>query len=95
MAFDGIFAFNDLLAVGAVRALHEGGLRIPDDVALVGFDDLEEIRYTVPSISSVSPDRAWLADQAVRLLTERLSGKAGVVPRSIPAPVTLHERESS
>jgi len=93
--FDAVCAFNDLLAVGCVRALHEAGLKVPDDVAVVGFDDLAEVRYSVPTISSVAPDRAWLAEQAVRLLLERLSGDAGSAPRSVAAPVTLHVRESS
>jgi DNA-binding LacI/PurR family transcriptional regulator len=93
--FDGIFAFNDLLAVGAVRALHEAGLRVPDDVAVAGFDDLEEVRYTVPTITSVAPDRGWLAEQAVRLLVERLAGDVTAPPRVVSAQVALHVRESS
>lgn len=58
------------------------------------FDDLEEVRYVVPSISSVAPDRSWLAEQAVLLLVERLSGKTSP-PRRACATVTLHVRESS
>ena len=45
---DALFCFNDLLALGALRALHEAGVRVPEDVAVVGFDDIEEARYSTP-----------------------------------------------
>ena len=67
---DAVFCATDLLAIGAMFAVHRRGLRIPDDVAVVGFDDLEEGRYFIPSLSSVSPDKALIASTAVDLIVE-------------------------
>ncbi|MGP3534987.1 LacI family DNA-binding transcriptional regulator [Microbacterium sp. RD1] len=67
---DGVFAFNDLLALGAMHVLMTAGVRVPGDVALIGFDDIEEARYATPSLSSVSPDTAALARTAIELLLE-------------------------
>lgn len=71
LAPDGVFAFNDLLALGAMHVLSTSGLRIPDDVAVIGFDDIDEARYSTPALSSVSPDTAALARRAIDLLFEQ------------------------
>jgi DNA-binding LacI/PurR family transcriptional regulator len=68
--FDGIFAFNDLLALGAMHVLVTSGIRVPDDVAVIGFDDIHEARYSTPTLSSVAPDTAALARKAIDLLLE-------------------------
>ena len=68
LAPDGIFAFNDLLALGAMHVLITAGLRIPEDVAVIGFDDIEEARYSTPALSSVSPNTGLLARRAIDLL---------------------------
>jgi DNA-binding LacI/PurR family transcriptional regulator len=76
--FDALFCFNDLLALGALAALRQHGLRAPEDVAVAGFDDIEECAYSVPTLTTVSPDKAQLAIRAVRTLQARVSG--GEVP---------------
>lgn len=68
--FDGVFAFNDLLALGAMHVLVTSGIRVPDDVAVIGFDDIDEARYSTPTLSSVAPDTAALARKAIDLLFE-------------------------
>src|SRR5690606_30600784 len=55
---DAVFCFNDLLALGALRALSEAGVRVPDDVAVIGFDDIDDGRFSTPSLSTISPDKA-------------------------------------
>ncbi|CAM5725418.1 LacI family transcriptional regulator OS=Streptomyces tendae OX=1932 GN=F3L20_14805 PE=4 SV=1 [Streptomyces tendae] len=54
---DAVFAANDLMAIGALRTLHQAGRRVPDDVAVVGFDDIEAAAYTTPALTSVR--RSW------------------------------------
>lgn len=90
---DALFCFNDLLALGALRALHEAGLRVPADVAVVGFDDIEEGRYSVPTLTTVSPAKDRIAGTAVDLLVARLTAPAP--PRRVVAPYELVVRESS
>lgn len=94
---DAVFCFNDMLAVGALRACLTRGLRVPEDVALIGFDDVEEARYLTPSLSTVRPDRDQIARVAVRRLVERLDRRpaAGGETQDVTVPHTLVLREST
>lgn len=69
---DALLCLNDHLALGALRALHEAGLRAPDDLDVVGFDDIEAGRFSVPSLTTVAPDKAAIAAAAVSLLVDRI-----------------------
>lgn len=94
--FDAMFGMNDTLALGAMRVLQEAGLRIPDDVAVIGFDDLDEGRYSLPTLSTIDPGRLEIADTAVRVLQERISRRDGdEPPREFEARYQVIERESS
>jgi LacI family repressor for deo operon, udp, cdd, tsx, nupC, and nupG len=77
---DAVFAFNDTLALGAMRAVLRRGLRIPDDIAVVGIDDVAEAEYTTPPLSSVSPDLDEIACRALDLLDEQIGAGAGSRP---------------
>jgi DNA-binding LacI/PurR family transcriptional regulator len=95
---DAVFAYNDQMALGAMRALAQHGLRVPEDVAVVGFDDTDEGRYATVSLTTVAPDTAAIARLAVTRLLERITWDTGAPP---PAPVritpghTLVVREST
>jgi DNA-binding LacI/PurR family transcriptional regulator len=93
--FDGVVAFNDSLALGALRVLLERGHRVPDDVALIGFDDLDETRYSLPALSTVDPGRTEIARRAVDLLVARIAGDTTDQPQEIFADFTLLPREST
>ena len=93
-AFDAVVAVNDALAVGALRALRSHGLRVPEDVALAGFDDTDEAGYTVPPLTSVSPDHEEMVSTAVEMLMERLDGFTGS-PRTRRAGAHLVPRAST
>ncbi|MGY1454736.1 LacI family DNA-binding transcriptional regulator [Streptomyces sp. SS8] len=69
-----VFCFNDLLALGALRTALTSGLRVPDDLALAGFDDIEDGRYSTPTLTTISPDKARIARTAVELLDARIGG---------------------
>jgi len=69
---DAVFCFSDLLALGAIWAAHEAGARVPEDIAVVGFDDIEEGRYSIPTLTTISPDKPQLARLAVSLLQDRM-----------------------
>ncbi|MFU8853599.1 LacI family DNA-binding transcriptional regulator [Micromonospora sp. SL1-18] len=91
---DAVVCFNDTLALGAMRALHDAGLRVPDDVAVVGFDDIEDGRFSVPTLTTVAPDKADLARIAVDLLAARLAA-TDPPPREQTVPHRLIPREST
>lgn len=65
---------NDLMAIGALRAIHEQGLQIPHDLSVVGFDDIELARFTSPPLTTVRQPKQQMGAQAVDLVIERISG---------------------
>ena len=73
--FDAVFGLNDTLALGAMRVLQEAGRRIPEDVAVIGFDGLDEAKYSLPTLSTIDPGRDEIADTAVRVLAERIENR--------------------
>lgn len=94
--FDAVFALNDTLGLGVLRALDEEGLDVPGDVAVIGFDNVEEARFAVPSLSSVDTGRDEIASVAVRLLIERISAKGQPrAPRTVKPEFAVVEREST
>lgn len=80
---DAVFAMNDVLALGALHELQLRRIRVPDDVAVIGFDATDEGAYSNPTLSTVDPDREAIATTAVTYLLERLSGDAGRPPRRV------------
>ena len=95
-AFDGVFAMNDDLALGAMRAMHESGVRIPDDIAVIGFDDIDEGRYSFPSLSTVDPGRRQIAELGVSMLLERVMGTTDAIePRMVAPEFHVIVREST
>jgi DNA-binding LacI/PurR family transcriptional regulator len=94
---DAVFCFNDLLALGAIRTLLSRGVAVPGDVAVIGFDDIEDGRFSTPTLSTVAPDAPRIAQLAVELLAERLGdgpGAAGA-PRELRVDHRLVVREST
>ncbi len=85
---DAIVCANDLLAVGALAAARDLGRRVPQDLALVGWDNIDEVRYTSPALTSVAPDLAALADAAISSVLGELDGEVVISHRIV-------ERESS
>ncbi|WP_030154857.1 LacI family DNA-binding transcriptional regulator [Glycomyces sp. NRRL B-16210] len=91
---DAIFCFSDLLAVGAMRAVFDAGLSVPEDVAVVGIDDIEEGRFSRPSLSTVSLDTPFIAREAVRRITARIE-EPDAPAEEVVAPHRLVAREST
>lgn len=91
---DAVVAATDTLALGVLRGLADLGRPVPDEVRVVGFDDLEESVYAVPSLTSVRPDHDWMAARAVDSLVERIEGRSGPAVAHV-SPFTLVVRESS
>lgn len=92
---DAVFALNDAMALGALHALHARRIDVPADVALIGFDDVDDVRYSVPTISSVDPGREQIARTAVDLLIERISGGSDRPYRRVVTGSRVVGREST
>ncbi|MEW1890552.1 MULTISPECIES: LacI family DNA-binding transcriptional regulator [unclassified Streptomyces] len=92
---DAVFAANDLMASGALRVLRERGRRVPQDVALVGFDDIESVaEATDPPLTTIRQDVVGMGRLMVRLLMERLED-GGAGPESVITPTRLVRRASA
>ena len=89
-----VFAANDSMAIGALSALREAGHRVPDDIALAGFDDITIARYVHPSLSSVRVNISDLGAQATALLIGAVSNENQHVRRQVTLPTTLVLRTS-
>lgn len=91
---DAIFCYNDLLALGALRTALRHGVQVPGDIAIVGFDDIEDGRYSTPSLSTISPDKAQIARLAIDTLMRRLAGDDSP-PVELTTEFRLAVREST
>jgi DNA-binding LacI/PurR family transcriptional regulator len=89
---DGIVAAADVIAIGAMRALSEHGLRVPDDVAIVGYDDIALAEHTAPPLTTIRQDVGLGAHLLVELLLKRIAGEA---VESIELPPELVVRAST
>ncbi|MFL6129854.1 MAG: LacI family DNA-binding transcriptional regulator [Mycobacteriales bacterium] len=92
---DAVLCFADLLALGALRTLLAAGRQLPDDVALVGFDDIEDGRFSTPTLTTIRPDKRQIARLAVSLLLSRVADGPDAPPREVQARYDLVVREST
>jgi DNA-binding LacI/PurR family transcriptional regulator len=94
--FDAVFGLNDTLALGAMRTMQEAGIHVPDDVSVVGWDDLDEAQFSIPSLTTVDPGRPWIARTAVQTLLTRIAVPlSGHEPSLQLADFRVVERESA
>jgi LacI family transcriptional regulator len=89
-----VFAYNDLMAIGAVAALRRAGLRVPEDISVIGFDDIPQAATTVPAITTVAQPTADLGRVSARLLLDRLTADSEWEPSRVLLQTSLVERES-
>jgi DNA-binding LacI/PurR family transcriptional regulator len=90
---DAVFVASDLMAHGALRALHEVGRRVPEDVAVVGFDDIEMARYTEPPLTTVRQPIQQIGRELARHLLKQVAGED--VDPVVLLPTELVIRESA
>jgi len=89
---DGLFAANDMMAIGAIRALRAAGRRVPDDVAVIGFDDIDIAADTDPPLTTIRQPAAEMTRTMVDLLLRRVRDEA--VPDAVLLPTELVVRAS-
>ncbi|KIQ66347.1 LacI family transcriptional regulator [Kitasatospora griseola] len=89
-----VFCANDHMALGLLRALHEGGRSVPDDISVVGFDDIPEAAYFIPPLTTVRQDFGELGRRALELLVAELSGATRPGARVRVAPEMVLRRST-
>jgi len=87
-----VVAYNDLMAIGAMRAVRSGGLRVPDDVSLVGFDDVAFAAYAEPALTTLRQETAEMGRWAVATLTARIRARRGEGETDASAPAVGERR---
>ncbi|HUR04394.1 MAG TPA: LacI family DNA-binding transcriptional regulator [Nonomuraea sp.] len=94
---DGVFCVTDTVGFGVLRGFADAGVRVPQDVKVIGFDNITESADTVPALSSIDPDHALMASTAVGFLVRRLGekGKDKQIAREFISRFSLTARESS
>ncbi len=90
-----VFCSADMVAFGLIAGLQAGGLSVPEDVSVVGFDDIEMSEFYVPALTTIRQDRHLLGQRAAKLLQSRLSGNTALAELEIPVAVELIERAST
>ena len=91
--FTALFAVADVMAIGAIRALHNNGLRVPRDVSVMGFDGLTLGSFLVPQLSTVNQSTHTMAQRSVEILIDRIEHGGDACHESIP--YSLYQREST
>ena len=89
-----VLAASDLMALGAIRAVAEAGRSVPDDVSVVGFDDIQLAGHVHPPLTTLRQDKAGLGAEAGRALIALIGGE-GDVPEAVTLPVELVVRGST
>lgn len=79
-----VFAMSDVQAIGAIRALHDRGLRVPEDVSVMGFDGIDLGGYLTPKLTTVCQDARRMADRGVEILFERIARPGAAVHERVP-----------
>ncbi|MHB8755480.1 MAG: LacI family DNA-binding transcriptional regulator [Candidatus Acidiferrales bacterium] len=93
--FTALFAFNDVSAIGAIRAIREAGRDVPTDVSVIGFDDIQSAAFQNPGLTTVRQPLRSMGEIAARTLLQRISKKDSRPARSITVEPELIIREST
>jgi DNA-binding LacI/PurR family transcriptional regulator len=93
--FTAVLSFNDVAAIGCIRALHDSGLRVPEDVSVVGFDDIKEAAFQTPSLTTIRQPLQQMGELAVKLLLQQLRPSEAKVPAQVAVEPELIIREST
>lgn len=90
-----MFVVSDIVAMGFIRALKDYGIQVPDDVSVVGFDDLPFSKHFEPSLTTIHQDTKVLGEKAAKKLLELMHGKTDNRTGVVKVPVTLVVRDST
>jgi LacI family transcriptional regulator len=93
--FTAVFCFNDIAAIGAIRALKDVGLGVPHDVSVVGFDDIQSAAYSTPSLTTVRQPLLEMGKRGAQILLERIANREAPYPAEIVMTPELIVREST
>lgn len=89
-----VFAASDPIAIGALRACHEAGLKIPDDISIIGFDNIDEANYTFPPLTTIFVPTYEIGSTGMRMLHDAWRRNENLAPMQVVLPCYLINRET-
>jgi DNA-binding LacI/PurR family transcriptional regulator len=93
--FTALFAYNDISAIGSIYAFQESGIRVPEDISVVGFDDIQTAAYMVPSLTTVRQPLLEMGQMAARTLLEEIEGRTGYIPEIVIRPELIVRKSTA
>ena len=93
--FTALFAYNDISAIGSICAFHESGLRVPDDISVMGFDDIQNAAYISPPLTTIRQPLIKMGEIAARTLLGRIGGTLKYVPEIAVEPELVVRRSTA
>jgi len=93
--FSALFAYNDISAIGSMCALHEAGLRVPHDVSVVGFDDIQTAAYVTPPLTTVRQPLLKMGEVAAKTLLDQIERRTEYVPEIVIEPELVVRRSTA
>ncbi len=93
--FTAVFCFNDIVAIGAIRALNDAGISVPADISVVGFDDILSAAYFTPALTTVRQPLFEMGQRGAQVLLERIANREKEFPSEIVMPPEFIVREST
>ncbi len=93
--FTAIFCFNDIAAIGAIRAIVDAGLRCPEDISVIGFDDITSVAYNTPSLTTIRQPLHHMGEMAAQMLLKRIQNPKEAYPETVMFEPELMVREST
>ena len=93
--FTALFAYNDISAIGSICAFQESGVRVPEDVSVVGFDDIQTAAYMVPPLTTVKQPLLQMGQTAARTLLKEIEGRTDYVPEIVIKPELIVRKSTA
>jgi LacI family transcriptional regulator len=93
--FTAVFASSDMIALGVLRALRKQGLRVPEDVSIIGFDDIDQSTEADPALTTIHQDKQAISEGAISLLFQLIKGEEAVGPLIVPTRLVVRESTRS
>ncbi len=93
--FSALLAFNDSSAIGAIRAIHEAGLRVPEDISVIGFDDIQSAAYSNPTLTTIRQPLQKMGEIAARTLLNRLDDPERYLPELLIEPELIVRKSTA
>ncbi|MDQ0230782.1 LacI family DNA-binding transcriptional regulator [Metabacillus malikii] len=86
-----VFAVSDMMAFGAIRAIKDSGMRVPEDIRVIGCDDIEACRFSSPQLSTIQQDKDRLGKLAANMLNDLISGNSQLSPVFVDSELIIRE----